>query len=461
MWESLGTTVQLSIQGTITNYVAEGKPVINGIPEKGLTVAADTSGITDPDGLVNVSYSYQWIRVDGSTETDISDADDSHQYTPTTADVGKRLKVRVSFTDDDSNSETLTSDESAEVAEPSAYVVNNLAEAYAGNIAVGQSISSVAQSFTTGGLISVVSMRLPVSVGNATSARVSIYSDSSGAPGSSLYVLTNTSAIDGDAATTEEFEATRAAILQANKTYWVVIERASGSGQVGVSYTNSPNEQGETGWSIGDTYSQRSGSTWSPFSGTAALRMGILKRTSHPATGKPVITGVLETGLTASVYTSDITDENGLTGVSYSYQWVRVDGTDETDILGTDDRRYTLTAVDVGKRLKVKVSFTDDAGFSEMLTSDASTEVAAAADYIISNLSETSDGNVPVQGRTNGVAQSFTTGEAILLTAVRLYLSVPQFRGIWRRSFIRTDNSGTPGTFVEHSAPFVGYRQSR
>ena len=69
----------------------------------------------DDDGLNNVSYTYQWIRVDGGTETNISMAQAS-TYTLVTDDQGKTIKVKVSFTDDANNAETLTSAATAAVA---------------------------------------------------------------------------------------------------------------------------------------------------------------------------------------------------------------------------------------------------------------------------------------------------------------------------------------------------------
>ena len=75
----------------------------------GETLTAATSGIADGDGLTTVRYRYQWIRVDGGTETDISGATSS-TYTSVLADQGKKVQVKVSFTDDGGFSETLTSD---------------------------------------------------------------------------------------------------------------------------------------------------------------------------------------------------------------------------------------------------------------------------------------------------------------------------------------------------------------
>ena len=54
------------------------------------------------------SYSYQWIRSDNGTDADIAGQTDS-TYTLVAADQGKTIKVRVSFTDDANNTETLTS----------------------------------------------------------------------------------------------------------------------------------------------------------------------------------------------------------------------------------------------------------------------------------------------------------------------------------------------------------------
>ena len=70
----------------------------------------------DADGLTNVSYTYQWIRVaTDNTETNIASATAS-TYTLVAADLGTTIKVKVSFTDDASNAETLTSAATAAVA---------------------------------------------------------------------------------------------------------------------------------------------------------------------------------------------------------------------------------------------------------------------------------------------------------------------------------------------------------
>ena len=97
------------------NTPATGLPTITGTAQVGDTLTAVTTGIEDADGLDNVIFSYQWIRNDGGTDTDISEATGS-SYTLGDSDVDKTVKVRVSFTDDANNRETVTSAATAAVA---------------------------------------------------------------------------------------------------------------------------------------------------------------------------------------------------------------------------------------------------------------------------------------------------------------------------------------------------------
>ena len=107
-------TVSVTDQGATVNSPATGAPTISGTAQVGQTLTAATSGIMDSNGLATPGYTYQWIRVDGGTDANISGATSS-TYTLVAADLGKTIKVKVSFTDDDSNAETLTSAATAAV----------------------------------------------------------------------------------------------------------------------------------------------------------------------------------------------------------------------------------------------------------------------------------------------------------------------------------------------------------
>ena len=93
------------------NRAATGAPAITGTARVGETLTVDTTGIGDEDRLENAAFSYQWLAGD----TEIADATSS-AYTLVDTDRGKALKVRVTFTDDRGNAETLTSAATATVA---------------------------------------------------------------------------------------------------------------------------------------------------------------------------------------------------------------------------------------------------------------------------------------------------------------------------------------------------------
>ena len=127
---TLTVTGRGSIQGTVpdtdiatvaatdaTNTPATGAPAITGTPQVGEVLHAGTSGIMDTDGLTNVSYRHQWLRVDSdgaSNETMIGS--NAGTYTLVNDDEGKRIRVRVRFTDDAANPETRISAATGAVA---------------------------------------------------------------------------------------------------------------------------------------------------------------------------------------------------------------------------------------------------------------------------------------------------------------------------------------------------------
>ena len=91
------------------------------------------------------------------------------------------------------------------------------------------------------------------------------------------------------------------------------------------------------------------------------------QRANSPATGGPGITGTVQAGETLTATTDGIEDEDGLTGAVFAYQWVR----SGADIEGAASSTYTVTGDDEGKPIQVRVTFTDDAGNAESLTSYA------------------------------------------------------------------------------------------
>ena len=103
-------------------------------------------------------------------------------------------------------------------------------------------------------------------------------------------------------------------------------------------------------------------------SGTA--RVGETLTANNPATGAPTISGTAQVGETLTASTTGIADSDGLAFATFTYQWIKLDGNlNDSDISGATGSTYTLVAADAGTGIKVRVSFTDDAGNTESLTS--------------------------------------------------------------------------------------------
>ena len=93
------------------NTPPRGAPVIEGTARVGETLRANTSGISDGDGTDDAVFTYRWLAGNG----EIADATMA-AYLLAPADVGKTIGVRVSFTDDAGNEESLTSAATSAVA---------------------------------------------------------------------------------------------------------------------------------------------------------------------------------------------------------------------------------------------------------------------------------------------------------------------------------------------------------
>ena len=118
---------------------------------------------------------------------------------------------------------------------------------------------------------------------------MSIYSDSSGQPGSSLKVLTNPGAIP-TVRTGVDFGADNYK-LDPITPYWIVVERASGSGRVvhGTTASNAEDTGSAVGWSIGDDGSSLTGGTWSALTGTP--RIAVKGTVAPPASSDATLSG--------------------------------------------------------------------------------------------------------------------------------------------------------------------------
>ena len=103
-------------------------------------------------------------------------------------------------------------------------------------------------------------------------------------------------------------------------------------------------------------------------------------RPNRPATGAPVIAGLAQVGETLTASADGIADPDGMTGAVLAWQWMSNGGGEDeadADIAGATESSYELVEADEGHTVRVRVSFTDDAGYAETLLSQPTGPVAA------------------------------------------------------------------------------------
>ena len=214
-------------------------------------------------------------------------------------------------------------------------------------------------------------------------AVVEIYGDTGGNPGA--LVATMTTPIATPTETVVIFSAPANTTLSASTTYWLVTRNSATTNgrlfRIGVIHHATLDSGTAAGWSLGNFRYKNDihDTSWSAHHSPHRfqIRGTVLTTPNTPATGAPAISGTPQVGQTLTAATTAIMDANGLTSVSYAYQWIRVaiDST-ETNIARATASTYTLVAADRGNTIKVKVSFTDDDGNAETRTSAATAAIA-------------------------------------------------------------------------------------
>ena len=276
-------------------------------------------------------------------------------------------------------------------AETAAALVGNATQSGAAGHDLGSTGAKRAQAFTTGNnnagyaLASVgIEFRDVSDPSSApTDLEATLNAGGGGVPGDALCTLVAPASLSERSVNTFAAPAsgTTCPALLTETTYFVVVERVrvTGSGAIAVSGTASGSEDigAAEGWSIADgsvAYSaQASAPGWASdaFSHRIEVRGSFI---NNPAGGEATVTGTAQVGRTLVAAVTDVWDYDGLTGATYWYQWLRVDGATETKI-GTGSSSYELVAEDLGKRIKVRAAFVDDRGNYETLTSAATAAV--------------------------------------------------------------------------------------
>ena len=316
------------------NSPATGKPVINGRTEVNETVTVSTSQITDPDGITNTEFSYQWSRNDGTTIMPIPGAT-APTHTVQEADIGHQVSVTVSFTDDQGFTESLTSEE--------VYV---------------QAPSPLYGGFIAGSV--------PDEHDGSTPFKFEIRFSEEPSLG---FAAVRDHVLD---VTNGEVTAVKRSTTGSNEQ-WQITLQPDDSNDVTIVLppTTDCSDAAAVCTGTGKMLSNSSSRT---VTGPGTTLPQLVE--NSPASGRPAITGPVQVGETLTVDTSGIADDDGLTGSVFAYQWNANDGTTNTAIAGATSSTYTPTVSQVSNTITVRVTFTDDQGNTETLTSHETTAVA-------------------------------------------------------------------------------------
>ena len=405
-----------------------GVPAITGMAEVGETLVADTSGISDADGLTGATFGYRWESFDGNAYTDIAGATEA-TYTLVQSDEGMAFRVRVSFADDVGNRHSLSS------------ALTRLEWPYALNATVSDGGVVLTWLLPVGwpssSLFQILRHRPelgetePQVQARYLQTAANIYTDTDVEPGV-LYVYrvkgvdpfgyageasrpfeirtrgsvpvgntpaTGAPTISGSARVGKALTADTSGIADhdgltnATFRYQWIADGADISGASTATYTLTAADVGKA-ISVHVRFTDDAGNDESLTSAVTTEVEAELPVNS-PATGSPAITGAAQVRQTLTASVSGITDEDGLTNATFAYQWIRTDDSTDTEISGAARTTYTLVDADKGKTVKVRVSFTDDAGHEETLTSAATASVAPpplTASYHTDDTPEAHDG---------------------------------------------------------------------
>ena len=425
------------------NSPPTGEPTINGTPQVRRTLMVDTSEIADADGMETAVFRYQWLADTGSATLEFQ-GENSPTYTLPPATEGLAIKVKVYYTDDRGHTETLISEatETVIAAEPNSEPtglptisgtpqVGEMLTADTSAIEDADGLTNVSYSYQWIGSQSVIdadtgvafilTFEIPDQTGSiytlapadegwAFEVKVSFTDDAGNAESltsaatGEVEAKPNTAptgepTISGTPQVGETLTADVSGIDDAdgltNVSYryqWLAggsdIEDATGS-----SHLLTASQQGQT-VHVKVTFTDDADNQESL---TSAETLEVAAKPNTAAAGEPTISGTPQVEQILTADTSAMSDANGLNNVSYQYQWLR----DDADIAGQTNSTYRLVSADEGKTIKVRVTFNDDAGNAESLTSTATTPIAAQPAETPAVLLTASFANVPADHNGN------------------------------------------------------------
>ena len=356
-----------------------GVPTITGTVTEDQILTADTSGISDADGLG--AFSYQWLRggvaIGGATAS---------TYTLGNADVGNQISVRVSYTDGQGTAENATSGQTAPVTNVNDTPVgipaitgtvteNQILTADTSGISDADGLGAFSYQWLRGGVAIGGATASTYTLGNAdvgnqVSVRVN-YMDGQGTAEGPLTsaqtaAVTNVNdtpvgvpTITGTATEDQILTADTSGISDADGLGAFSYQWLRGGAAIGgatlSTYTLGDADVGNQ-ISVRVSYTDGQGTFEGPL---ASAQTAMVTNINDNPIGVPTITGTVQEDQILTADTSGISDADGLGALSY--QWLR----GGVAIGGATASTHTLGDADVGAQISVQVSYLDGQGTSE------------------------------------------------------------------------------------------------
>ena len=337
------------------NRPVTGTPTLSGTVRVGEFVTANTSDIADEDGLSGVSFGYGWLLEpvpENFNQLRLLYQKRMYLVPPDAA--GRTIQVSVAFRDDRGNFESVLSAPTAVVAPTVPDPPRNLAVASGGSGALSVEWEAPVWSLSAwlfDGSTDVGDGGSPIT-GYVVQWRKDTGSWSNPLDVSEASVTTGTTYAISD--------------LPDGVTYVVRVIAANALGN------SEPSAEA-----------------------TSGSQLDAQQPPNRPVTGTPTLSGTVRVGEFVTANTSDIADEDGLSGVSFGYGWLLEPVPENFNQLRLlyQKRMYLVPPDAAGRTIQVSVAFRDDRGNFESVLSAPTAVVAPTVPDPPRNLAVASGGS--------------------------------------------------------------------
>jgi hypothetical protein len=363
--DALGTseTVTSTATTAVANVNDPGTVAIGGITSQGNTL---TATVTDADGLPG-AIAYQWQQSNnGTTWNNISGAT-TQTLSLNSGLVGQQVRVNAIYTDVLGGSENLLSNPTNAItvtAPTQTFFASTATPTNLNNIDNGGDDYELGMRFNTTTVGQVRAIRYYKSP-SETGTHVGRIWSSTGQLLASVTFTNETASGWQEQVLAAPLAVTPGTtyVVSVNTNTAYVSTNAGFASAISNGVINTPVGAGVYNFNLGTFPTQT-------FQNENYYRDIVFFNSNNPGTITISGTAIEDQTLTASV-----SDGDGLTGTTISYQWQKLENGTWTDLLGATQRTLKLGDALVNKQLRLRASYTDALGSSEALFSSVTTPV--------------------------------------------------------------------------------------